>query len=114
MRWVVDLRWWLIRKLVGSRVVVLNATIAGELRGRSDQEALICNCTFIGPAQAPVTFRMRLRWLWYKVVNFFRKPKRTYYVGPGGSDANDGMTWVTRKLSLNDVPVGTGDTVYCG
>ena len=39
----------------------------------------------------------------------------TYYVGSGGSDANDGLTWATRKLTLNgaeDIPVVAGDTVY--
>jgi hypothetical protein len=41
----------------------------------------------------------------------------TYYVGPGGNDANDGLTWATRKLTLNgaeDIPVAAGDTVYVG
>ena len=39
----------------------------------------------------------------------------TYYVGPGGNDANDGLSWSARKLTLNgaeDVPVAAGDTVY--
>jgi hypothetical protein len=39
------------------------------------------------------------------------------YCGVGGSDANDGLTWGTRKLSLNgveDSPVAAGDTVYVG
>ena len=37
------------------------------------------------------------------------------YVGPGGSDAADGLTWETRKLTLNGVeasPVAPGDVVY--
>lgn len=41
----------------------------------------------------------------------------TYYVGPGGNDSNDGLTWATRKLTLNgaeDIPVAAGDTVYVG
>jgi hypothetical protein len=41
----------------------------------------------------------------------------TYYVGPGGNDANDGLTWAARKLTLNgaeDIPVAAGDTVYVG
>lgn len=39
------------------------------------------------------------------------------YVGPGGSDSNDGLTWDTRKLTLTgveDTPVVAGDTVYVG
>lgn len=39
------------------------------------------------------------------------------YVGPGGSDSNNGLTWATRKLTLNgveDTPVVAGDTVYVG
>lgn len=39
------------------------------------------------------------------------------YVGSGGSDANNGLTWSTRKLTLNgaeDTPVAPGDTVYVG
>jgi hypothetical protein len=39
------------------------------------------------------------------------------YVGPGGSDANNGLSWVTRKLTLNgveDTPVVAGDVVYVG
>lgn len=39
------------------------------------------------------------------------------YVGMGGSDANDGLSWATRKLTLNgveDTPVVAGDTVYVG
>ena len=41
----------------------------------------------------------------------------TRYVGPGGSDANSGLTWALRKLTLNgveDTPVVAGDTVYVG
>lgn len=41
----------------------------------------------------------------------------TYYVGPGGSDANAGTSWSARKLTLNgceDIPVAAGDTVYVG
>lgn len=37
------------------------------------------------------------------------------YVGPGGSDAANGLTWATRKLTLNgaeDSPVVAGDIVY--
>src|SRR3989304_2901889 len=40
-----------------------------------------------------------------------------YYVGPGGNDANNGLSWANRKLTLNgaeDVPVAAGDTVYVG
>jgi hypothetical protein len=39
----------------------------------------------------------------------------TYYVGLGGSDAANGLSWANRKLTLNgaeDVPVASGDTVY--
>src|SRR3972149_365873 len=39
------------------------------------------------------------------------------YVGPGGSDANSGLTWALRKLTLNgveDTPVVAGDTIYVG
>lgn len=39
------------------------------------------------------------------------------YVGIGGSDASNGLTWATRKLTLNDAedtPVVAGDTVYVG
>ena len=39
----------------------------------------------------------------------------TYYVGSGGNDGNDGLTWGARKLTLNgveDIPVVAGDTVY--
>lgn len=41
----------------------------------------------------------------------------TYYVGVGGSDANNGTSWALRKLTLNgaeDIPVAAGDTVYVG
>lgn len=41
----------------------------------------------------------------------------TYYVGPGGNDANAGTSWALRKLTLNgaeDIPVASGDTVYVG
>lgn len=39
------------------------------------------------------------------------------FVGKGGSDANNGLTWSTRKLTLNgaeDTPVAPGDIVYVG
>jgi hypothetical protein len=39
------------------------------------------------------------------------------YVGIGGSDAANGLTWATRKLTLNgaeDTPVVAGDIVYVG
>lgn len=39
----------------------------------------------------------------------------TRYVGPGGSDSNDGLSYADRKLTLNgveDTPVVAGDTVY--
>jgi len=39
------------------------------------------------------------------------------YVGKGGSDVNDGLSWANRKLTLNgveDTPVVAGDTVYVG
>lgn len=39
----------------------------------------------------------------------------TRYVGPGGNDGNNGLTWATRKLTLNgveDTPVVAGDLVY--
>lgn len=39
------------------------------------------------------------------------------YVGPGGNDGNDGLSWANRKLTLNgaeDTPVVAGDTVYVG
>lgn len=41
----------------------------------------------------------------------------TRYVGKGGNDGNDGLTWANRKLTLNgveDTPVVAGDTVYVG
>ena len=41
----------------------------------------------------------------------------TRYVGKGGSDSNNGLSWATRKLTLNgveDTPVEAGDTVYVG
>lgn len=41
----------------------------------------------------------------------------TYYVGSGGNDSNDGLSWANRKLTLNgaeDIPVAAGDTVYVG
>src|SRR3990167_11457332 len=41
----------------------------------------------------------------------------TRYVGAGGSDANSGLTWALRKLTLNgveDTPVVAGDLVYVG
>lgn len=41
----------------------------------------------------------------------------TRYVGPGGSDANNGLSWANRKLTLNgveDSPVAAGDVVYVG
>lgn len=39
----------------------------------------------------------------------------TYYVSPTGNDANTGLTWAQRKLTLNgveDIPVAANDTVY--
>lgn len=39
------------------------------------------------------------------------------YVGSGGSDSNNGLSWANRKLTLNgveDTPVTAGDTVYVG
>lgn len=39
------------------------------------------------------------------------------YVGIGGNDANDGLSWANRKLTLNgaeDTPVAAGDIVYVG
>lgn len=39
----------------------------------------------------------------------------TYYVGPGGNDAADGLSWANRFLTLNgaeDEPVAAGDTVW--
>lgn len=41
----------------------------------------------------------------------------TRYVGIGGNDGNDGLSWANRKLTLNgveDTPVEAGDTVYVG
>lgn len=41
----------------------------------------------------------------------------TRYVGIGGNDSNDGLSWANRKLTLNGVentPVEAGDTVYVG
>jgi len=41
----------------------------------------------------------------------------TYYVGPGGSDGNNGSTWALRKLTLNgaeDIGLVAGDTVIVG
>lgn len=41
----------------------------------------------------------------------------TRYVGSGGSNANSGLTWALRKLTLNgaeDTPVVAGDVVYVG
>jgi len=41
----------------------------------------------------------------------------TYYVGSGGNDTNDGLSWANRFLTLNgaeDEPVAAGDTVYVG
>jgi len=41
----------------------------------------------------------------------------TRYVGPGGNNGNDGLSWANRKLTLNgveDTPVEAGDTVYVG
>lgn len=41
----------------------------------------------------------------------------TRYVGIGGNDSNDGLSWANRKLTLNgveDTPVQAGDTVYVG
>lgn len=39
------------------------------------------------------------------------------YVGSGGSDSNNGLSWANRKLTLNgveDSPVAAGDIVYVG
>lgn len=39
------------------------------------------------------------------------------YVGAGGNDSNDGLSWANRKLTLNgaeDSPVAAGDIVYVG
>ena len=41
----------------------------------------------------------------------------TYYVGSGGNNSNNGLSWANRKLTLNgaeDIPVVAGDTVYVG
>lgn len=41
----------------------------------------------------------------------------TRYCGIGGNDANDGLSWANRKLTLNgveDTPVASGDIVYVG
>ena len=41
----------------------------------------------------------------------------TRYVGIGGNNASDGLSWANRKLTLNgveDTPVEAGDTVYVG
>lgn len=41
----------------------------------------------------------------------------TYYVGSGGNDANDGLSWANRKATLNaveDIPITAGSTVYVG
>ncbi len=41
----------------------------------------------------------------------------TFFVGPGGNDTNDGLTWANRFLTLNgaeDEPVTASDTVYVG
>ena len=41
----------------------------------------------------------------------------TYYVGSGGNDGNDGLSWANRFLTLNgaeDEPVAANDTVYVG
>lgn len=41
----------------------------------------------------------------------------TYYVGKGGNDGNSGLSWASRKLTLNgaeDIPVVAGDVVYVG
>ncbi len=40
-----------------------------------------------------------------------------YFVGTGGNDGSDGLSWANRKLTLNgaeDVPVAAADTVYVG
>jgi hypothetical protein len=39
-----------------------------------------------------------------------------YYVGPGGNNANDGLSWANRKLTLGgaEAVVAAGDTVYVG
>lgn len=41
----------------------------------------------------------------------------TRYVGIGGNNASDGLSWANRKLTLNgveDTPIEAGDTVYVG
>lgn len=40
----------------------------------------------------------------------------TYYVGPGGNNANSGLSWALRKLTLAgaEAVVAAGDTVYVG
>lgn len=41
----------------------------------------------------------------------------TYYVGKGGSDVADGLSWANRLLTLNaaeDIPVAPADIVYVG
>ena len=40
----------------------------------------------------------------------------TRYIGPGGNNANDGLSWANRKLTLAGVEstVAAGDTVYVG
>ena len=40
-----------------------------------------------------------------------------YFVGIGGNDGNDGLSWANRKLTINgaeDVPIAAADTVYVG
>jgi hypothetical protein len=40
-----------------------------------------------------------------------------YYVGPGGSDLNNGTTWALRKLTIASgeaIPLAAGDTLYIG
>jgi hypothetical protein len=41
----------------------------------------------------------------------------TYYVGTGGNNGSNGLSWANRKLTLNgaeDIPLVAGDTVYVG
>lgn len=41
----------------------------------------------------------------------------TRYVGKGGSDSNDGLSWANRKLTftgVEDTPVAAGDIIYVG
>ena len=40
----------------------------------------------------------------------------TYYVGIGGNDSNDGLSWAQRKLTLGgaEALVAAGDIVYIG